>query len=133
VKEILIALVIAMASDTFVPPYLAVAVAEVESCWDVHAYRTNTNGTIDRGLMQLNSSWFNRPDWADPITNIEYGLAHLWYLRTQTDSWYQAVIAYNCGLSRLDNPPVASLDYVIKVYEVWDKYNHAELTKYTGR
>lgn len=49
---------------------IAVAVALAESGGNTTATHKNTNGTIDRGLMQINSIHGNF-DWANPDANME--------------------------------------------------------------
>jgi soluble lytic murein transglycosylase-like protein len=110
-----------------------VAIIETESNWNPEAINTNSDGSIDRGLGQLNSSWFHNEDWRDPVVNIRYALLHLEYIRTQCDSWYQATIAYNCGLGRISNPPIQSVDYAIRVYETWGRYAPKEVALYAGK
>jgi soluble lytic murein transglycosylase-like protein len=116
-----------------VPSYLAVSIADVESKFDYTAINYNTNGTTDKGIMQLNSSWYDDPYWDVPERNIDSGMRYLSSLRAQTDSWYQAVIAYNCGLGGLLDPPAESLDYAARVFDKWARYNNRQLEMYTGR
>jgi soluble lytic murein transglycosylase-like protein len=132
-KEALVALILSIAPMYDVPPYLVVAIAEVESNWNVNATNQNKDGTVDRGLLQLNSSWFRHTEWTNPSINIYYGFEHLQWLRSQTDSWWAATVAYNCGLSRLSNPPDKSVSYAVKVYETWERYAPHEHKRYIGR
>lgn len=49
-----------------VPPMLLQAIAWVESRYDKNAKNHNTNGSVDMGVMQINSLWL------DPLS--EYGV-----------------------------------------------------------
>jgi soluble lytic murein transglycosylase-like protein len=109
-----------------------VAIAEVESNWNVNAVGYNLNGTIDRGLMQLNSSWFNHSGWADPEINVTAAAKHISFLREYCSSWYQVVIVYNCGLNRLNNPPDQSITYAVKVFNTWAQYDRS-FVNYVGK
>jgi soluble lytic murein transglycosylase-like protein len=123
-KAALIALVIRIATIYGVPPYLMVAIAEVESNWNTNAININTDGTLDRGLMQLNTSWYTDDNWADPETNITAAAKHILFLKSFANfNWYQVCVAYNCGVARMNNPPEKSIAYAIKVFEVWALYD----------
>jgi soluble lytic murein transglycosylase-like protein len=89
-----------------ISPYLLYAIARTESGLDPAAVnRSNANGSVDVGLMQINSAWF--PALAangitpqmllDPCTNLEAGA---WILaqniRRLGYSW-EAVGAYNAA------------------------------------
>jgi soluble lytic murein transglycosylase-like protein len=128
----LLSLIITIAMTYNIPPYFMVAIAEVESDWDVNAIHYNKNGTIDYGLMQLNSSWFNHLQWNDPVVNITAAAQHIIWLRSQKLSWYQVAVAYNCGFYALPYPPAASLNYAAEVYAVWQRYDK-QFTLYVGR
>jgi soluble lytic murein transglycosylase-like protein len=118
------ALIIAIALELGVPPYFALAVALTEnSSLNPAAVHGNPDGTMDLGVMQLNSSWYTG-DWQDPASNIRAGCGHLKWLLAEcgSDLWLAAV-AYNCGLSRArDGPPDASLAYAGKVLQKWNDY-----------
>ncbi|MCR4288439.1 MAG: lytic transglycosylase domain-containing protein [Deltaproteobacteria bacterium] len=85
-----------------ISPELLSAIALVESSHDPHAVNRNRNGTIDYGLMQVNSQW--APEFGeywdyikDPCYNV---LAGAWILRrciTRFDDTWGAVGCYNTG------------------------------------
>lgn len=131
-KAALLALVLRTAAMYNVPPYLMVAIAEVESAWNPNAIHRNNNGTEDRGLMQLNSSWYTNPWWYIPECNVVAAAKHIVSLRDKGLSWYQVTIAYNCGFNRIMNPPNSSLDYAVEVYRVWSMYD-SRFSLYVGR
>ena len=120
-------LIFTISAQEQVPPYLVAAIIIVESQGNPNAInRNNANNTIDLGIMQLNSSWFNDPNWACAETNIRAGTKHLRWLYTETynvsPTWWVAVVAYNCGLSRFNSqqgPPQVSIAYADRVMELW--------------
>jgi soluble lytic murein transglycosylase-like protein len=121
----MVTLLLAIALEVGIPPYFALSVAlEENQALDPLAVHRNTDGTLDRGVMQLNSSWFTG-DWQNPETNIRAGCEHLKWLMEQpgvTTLWDVAV-AYNCGLARFrEGPPMASVEYACRVYERWNGY-----------
>jgi soluble lytic murein transglycosylase-like protein len=123
----IISLVLELAPIYNVPPYLVMAIITQESQGNRWAINENDNGTLDRGLMQLNSSWFSG-DWSDPETNIRAGMEYLRFCYDNQPnplpSWYQAVIAYNCGIRGLINgPPDTSIEYAINVFNYWNHYD----------
>lgn len=62
-----------------VPPGLLWAIAKVESNFDPRALSRNPDGSLDIGVMQINSSWASELDpklWRalyDPCTNVMVG------------------------------------------------------------
>ncbi|MBI5644164.1 MAG: lytic transglycosylase domain-containing protein [Deltaproteobacteria bacterium] len=101
-----------------ISPELLSAIALVESSHDPHAVNRNRNGSIDYGLMQVNSQW--APEFGeywdyikDPCYNV---LAGAWILRrciTRFDDTWGAVGCYNTG--RADGRSVTR--YIRKVKE----------------
>jgi soluble lytic murein transglycosylase-like protein len=88
-----------------VNPHLLVAIAEVESGLRPGAIGRNTNGSVDIGLMQINSLWLpelqrhgiSPRDLLDPCVSVHVGA---WVLarkmRLHGNTW-TAVGAYNAG------------------------------------
>jgi soluble lytic murein transglycosylase-like protein len=95
-----------------VPPMLLQAIAWVESRYDKNAKNENTNGSIDMGVMQINSLWL------EPLSQYGIEQKHLynacfninvaaWILRQQINevgyNW-QAVAQYHSrNAARGDN------------------------------
>jgi soluble lytic murein transglycosylase-like protein len=114
--------------ETGIPLWIVARIIEWESGWDRSMVnKSNANGSRDLGLMQLNSRYldefscrFNsgkKIDPLDPEENVRVGMRYLARLRRNTSSWYEAVWAYNAGLSRVrrrEMPPTtrAYLDFV---------------------
>jgi soluble lytic murein transglycosylase-like protein len=131
-KATLIALILQIATQYNIPPYFMVAIAEVESQWDVSAINVNNDGTVDRGLMQLNSSWFTDNRWCEPEINVKHAAMFISMLRSTGLTWWQVAVAYNCGLGNMAEPPNSSIDYAVQVFETWASYDRG-FSLYIGR
>jgi len=123
--SVIAALILSIAAEVGVPPCFALSIAlEENHTLNPHAVsRINENGTFDRGVMQLNSSWFNG-DWQDPETNIRAGCLLIRELSEKGLNYWQVAIAYNCGYWRLIStrgPPNESIDYANRVLARWEK------------
>jgi hypothetical protein len=108
--------------ETGIEPYFALSIALTENpTLTPTAIHRNNDGSIDRGLMQLNNSWFTSEDWADAETNIRAACQHILYLRSLGLNYWQTAVAYNCGIKRVleNNPPEASIRYANKVFDTW--------------
>lgn len=92
-----------------------------ESEGNPRALHHNLDGTIDRGLFQLNSAWLNEFSWRynqgkkidpyDEWTSTSVALQYLAALIKATGSIRDALIAYNCGLARFERgAPQDSID-----------------------
>jgi len=85
-----------------VPAELLIAIARVESGMDPNALNVNKDGSVDVGLMQVNSAWKSRlgPGWEaieDPCFNVMVGA---WILRQCIDRYgisWDAVSCYHTG------------------------------------
>jgi soluble lytic murein transglycosylase-like protein len=123
--ESIIALIFLIAAEIGVPPNYALAVAMCESGLNPSVISTvNQNGSVDRGLFQLNSYVYPDVEWDDPETNIRLGITHLkWLARMECHNTYWAVaISYNAGHSYLLNkmvPPDSSIDFANKVMKTY--------------
>ena len=123
-------LVLLIAPQYDIPPMLIAAIIIKESQGNVLAIGINYDEdgnikSLDRGLMQLNSSWFNG-DWQCAETNIRAGIIHLKQLYEHTKRtspyYWAAVVSYNCGLRWYVNneiPPLQSIVYANSVLELW--------------
>jgi len=81
-----------------IPLSLLLAIIDVESKFDPKAYNKNTNKTIDRGLMSLNSKTFSnfaKEQLYDPKINLKLGCEHLVGLKKRYGKWGLAIIHYN--------------------------------------
>jgi soluble lytic murein transglycosylase-like protein len=105
-----------------VPPGFALAVALTENPeLNPLAVNINANNTVDRGIMQLNSSWFICDDWALPEVNIGAGISLIKRI-TQMEgvhTYWTAALVYNAGYGRINNPPESTINYAHRVMETW--------------
>jgi len=124
-------LILLIAPQYDVPSMLVVSIIWHESRGNPYAInKNNKNGTIDRGIMQLNSSWFDDPNWHCAETNIRAGISHLKELYEQTKStspyWWAAVVSFNCGLrwyKQKIKPPEQSIIYADNIITLWRQLN----------
>lgn len=88
-----------------VNPHLLVAIAEVESGLRARAIGRNTNGSIDIGLMQINTLWLpelgrygvSAKDLLDPCVSVHVGAWVLAQKMRRHGNTWTAVGAYNAG------------------------------------
>jgi hypothetical protein len=115
------ALSLELAAAKDIAPALVFALVWEESRWKVHAVnRKNRNGTIDRGLFQLNSASFpglKEADFFNPRINISYGLTHLRWCFDYGGSEVAALAMYNAGSNRVNTggTPRTTLDYISRI------------------
>jgi soluble lytic murein transglycosylase-like protein len=122
--EIIEAMILAIAIEVGIPPYLALSIAlEENHALNPLAVNINPDGSRDLGVMQLNDSWFIG-DWRDPETNIRAGCELIKELINKPGMNYWLVcVAYNCGYGRLlEKPPDASIEYANRVFVRWNNY-----------
>jgi soluble lytic murein transglycosylase-like protein len=117
------AVILANASAFDISPSLAFALCWAESRFNPAAVnRTNRNGSIDRGLFQLNNFSFPKLEEADffnPSVNAYHGMAHLRWCLNAGGSVVAALAMYNAGTGRVkaEGAPKQTLDYVSGVLE----------------
>ncbi|MGA2435546.1 MAG: transglycosylase SLT domain-containing protein [Bryobacteraceae bacterium] len=103
-----------------VPSDLVMSIIKTESEFQVVRWHINTNGTIDRSLMALNSASFpdlKREQFYDIKTNLYYGIKYLSYLQSKTNNTVLTVMAYNGGLYNTLHHKLqrSTYNYVVKV------------------
>lgn len=103
-----------------VPLSLAFALCYAESRFNRAARNTNVNGSIDRGLFQLNDRSFphlGNEDFYNPETSAKFGMSHLRYCLSVADNETTAIAMYNAGISRVrnDRTPASTLRYVGRI------------------
>lgn len=112
--------------ETGVPPLYFVRLIKLESNWNVNAVNWNKNGTVDRGIAQLNSASLphfmaynggQTIDPLDPSIAIPVATRHLAYLYDTVGTWWGAVMSFNCGLARFKtgNIPVSTVRYALAI------------------
>lgn len=101
--------------------FLFVSIMKVESDFNPFAENINKNGSIDRGLCQLNNNTFNKlngDDFFNPEKNIENGVAFFkWCMNTSNQNLVKALAFYNTGIGNVRNRDVGeiTLDYINKI------------------
>jgi hypothetical protein len=117
-----VAQVILDSSDEFdVPPSLAFSLSWEESNFNRRAVnRRNQNGSIDRGLFQLNNQSFPQleiHDFFNISKNARYGISHLRYCLNTGGNEIAALAMYNAGTGRVrgSGAPKVTLDYVNRI------------------
>ena len=110
-----------VAADRYkIDPALVVAVAWQESRFQADAYGTNHNNSVDRGLMQLNSSTFQTLSadvFFNPYVNADYGTSYLRKTLDMSGNIITALAMYNAGPGRVDRlgAPASTLKYIDKI------------------
>ena len=129
----MIELILAIALEVGVPPNFALAIALTENTGlDPLAVNKNKNGTVDRGIMQLNSVWFDG-NWRDPETNIRAGCEHIKMLMQtmpEDTTWWALAVAYNAGRNwqlKAERPPVKATVYADMVVAKWEELGDRKL------
>jgi hypothetical protein len=119
-----IARAILNSSDEFdIPPALAFALCWEESRFNPNAInRQNRNGSVDRGLFQLNNRSFPYLDittFYNINSNVRYGLGHLRYCLNSSSSEVSALAIYNAGAGRVKSTgaPEVTLNYTNRILE----------------
>lgn len=117
---------------------LFVSIIKVESDFNPLAENKNKNGTIDRGLCQLNNNTFKELDHEDffnPEKNIKNGVSFLkWCLNNSNKNIVKALAFYNTGFGNVKNKKVGetTLDYINKILkekEIIDSNLHSYFTE----
>jgi hypothetical protein len=127
-RELIIALILTIAAQENVPPYFALSVAKTESdllniCSST-VRPPNTDGSVDRGIFQLNSRIYPDIEWQCILTNIQYGIRHLRRLMNRRDhnTFWEVAISYNAGHAWVVNrtrPPNSSIAFADRVMAKW--------------
>lgn len=121
----IVALILSIAAEVGIPPYFALAIAleENQTLSARVVSEQNDDGTVDRGVMQLNSKYFSNIDWQDPETNIRAACLHIKALMSmpQIKTYWAVAVSYNCGYARFTNagPPQRTIEYANRVMERW--------------
>jgi soluble lytic murein transglycosylase-like protein len=104
-------LIVSESSKNGVKLDLALAVAKIESGYNAKAYNRNVDGSVDRGIFQINSNSApilaqdliregvisKKYDLYDPSVNIKMGCYYLGKLKQKYNSDSFVVLAYNKG------------------------------------
>jgi soluble lytic murein transglycosylase-like protein len=116
--------VILATADSFnISPALAFALAWEESRLNPYAVNYhNRDGSIDRGLFQLNNHSFPRLEtqaFFNLETNARNGMSHLRHCLDVGGSEIAALAMYNAGTNRVNSSgtPRSTLDYISRIME----------------
>jgi hypothetical protein len=115
--------ILANAELNGISPALAFALSWEESRFNPRAVNTgNHDGSIDRGLFQLNNRSFPRMEvraFFDPEVNAKHGMSHLRYCLDTGGTEIAALAMYNAGTGRVrdSGTPKTTLDYVSRILE----------------
>jgi hypothetical protein len=119
-----IAQAILVNADRFnISPALAFALSWEESRFNPRAInRSNRDGSIDRGLFQLNNRSFPQLEiqvFYDIETNARYGIGHLRHCLNTGGTEVSALAMYNAGTGRVRNTgaPHVTLNYISRILE----------------
>lgn len=121
----IVALILSIAAEVGIPPYfaLAIAIEENHTLNPLAVSSVNENGTVDLGIMQLNSKYYGNINWSDPETNIRAGCLHIKNLINTPgiNTYWEVAISYNCGYYRFisGEPPESSVEYGCRVMRRW--------------
>jgi hypothetical protein len=105
------------------PPALTFALAWEESHFNPKAINSgNQDGSVDRGLFQLNNRSFPHlePDeFFNPDINAHHGIRHLSTAIESVSSEFVGLAVYNAGLGRVKNggTPMRTLIYISRIME----------------
>ena len=102
-----------------VSPSLLMAIAKAESNLSPSATNHNRNGTVDIGLMQINSIWADQlgPTWDrlfDPCTNVMVGAWILSQCIQDYGSTWQAVGCYHSRTPAKRDAYAARIAHIFK-------------------
>jgi soluble lytic murein transglycosylase-like protein len=121
-------LILSIAVEVGVPPYfvLAIALEENPTLDPLMVSPPNRNGTVDLGVMQLNSQYFGNLDWRDPETNIRAACQLIKEIMAVQGigTYWTVAICYNAGTRWFVNnekPPDSSIDYGGRVMVRWNE------------
>lgn len=110
-------------------PTLLLALIKTESNFNSNAVNYNYNGTIDRGLCQLNSNTFSgytKEQFFDPEFNVDKAAEFLkWCLSQSENNVIIALAYYNAGIGTVFNESVGetTLNYINKIIENMSIYD----------
>jgi hypothetical protein len=122
-----------------ISPSLAFALSWEESRFNYRAMnRQNRDGSIDRGLFQLNNRSFPKlgeAEFFDPRLNAFYGMAHLRICIDAGGSEIAALAMYNAGTSRVRSggTPRQTLDYAARILSSRRKIDRVFLEEWARR
>jgi hypothetical protein len=129
-------IILANAHSFDIAPALAFALAWEESRFNQRAVNSkNRDGSVDRGLFQLNNRSFPRldtPVFFNPNMNAWYAMNHLRHCLDTGGSEVAALAMYNAGTNRVtsEGTPKLTLDYISRIlnnrWEIENQFKEQE-------
>ena len=135
-SRVLASVILIQAEIYNIPPALAFALCWEESRFTPRAIsKKNANGSVDRGLFQLNNLSFPQlrdADFFNPETNARHGMAHLRWCLDTAGSELAGLAMYNAGASRVtsNQTPKRTLDYVSRILDLRNRMEDAFRVEY---
>ena len=123
-------IILAYADVYNISPALVFALAWEESRFNSKAINSkNSNGSIDRGLFQLNSNSFpglETQAFFDPELSAKYGISHLKFCLDSGGTEIAGLAMYNVGTNRVRSggTPKATLDYISRILQNKQRIEH---------
>jgi hypothetical protein len=117
-------LIVMNALSKKIPINLFFALAYAESNFKSVRSRTNSDGSYDIGLFQLNSYVYKKYDDSeliDPVFNTHMASLHLLNNYERFKSWEEAIMAYNCG--NIKSIPERTAKYLSKILKFEQELN----------
>jgi soluble lytic murein transglycosylase-like protein len=132
--ETIVSLILSIAVEVGVPPLFALAIAMEENPLlnPLAISEVNKNGTVDLGIMQLNSEYYGHIMWHDPGVNVRAGCRHIKDLMNMKEmvTFWCVAVCYNAGaqwLIKNEKPPDAALDYAERVMSRWVDLSNGDI------
>jgi soluble lytic murein transglycosylase-like protein len=94
-----------------IPPSILLNLISQESSWNPNA----KGAAGEEGIAQLMPATASNINRFDPYASIHFAAQLLSQYYDKFGSWENALIAYNAGPGRVDNPPSSTLLYVQKI------------------
>ena len=104
------------ASQYGVPPAVLAGVIAHESGFNPSAINHDSNGTVDRGIAQLNSAYYPASLANNPVQAIYKAANILSQHHSQCGSWSGAIAAYNLGHCGPNPSYVSAVEAQIQKY-----------------
>jgi len=130
--------IVKVCEEEEISPYYVFFIIEKESEWNPFTKSKNKNGTIDYGLMQLNSKYLkeyitkygkykSKKEYEpinNPRDNVELGIRYFALLYRKTGNYYDALLSYNCGLTALreNKVPLSTYQYAQSIIRLFVKH-----------
>lgn len=132
--EVIKQMIVEEATRQGVPVELAMAVAQQESGFNNKAVsKTNTDGSKDHGVFQLNDRYHKLKNVYDPIENIRYGVGMLREgLKKNKGNVQKTLSDYNAGSNAKGNARAAGDSYALKVMNIMNRNNNNSVASNIG-